>query len=115
MTVMRVERVVYGVADPDECERFFADFGLEPLGGEGLGVRFGTPLGQIVELSAADDPSLPPAVQDGSTLREVVWGVDTSEALDELAAGLATDREIRLTDGEAHTVDETGFGVGLAV
>ena len=115
MTVMRVERVVYGVADPDECKRFFADFGLEPLGGDGPGTRFGTRLGQIVELRPADDPSLPPAVEDGSSLREVVWGVDTSEALDELAERLATDREIRVSDGEVRTVDETGFGVGLAV
>src|SRR6266581_8448952 len=98
MTVMRVERVVYGVADPDECKRFFADFGLEPLGGDGPGTRFGTRLGQIVELRPADDPSLPPAVEDGSSLREVVWGVDTSEALDELAERLATDREIRVSD-----------------
>ena len=29
MTVMRVERVVYGVSDLEECTRFFADFGLE--------------------------------------------------------------------------------------
>ena len=31
MTVMRVERVVYGVPDLDECVRFFADFGLDRL------------------------------------------------------------------------------------
>jgi catechol 2,3-dioxygenase-like lactoylglutathione lyase family enzyme len=115
MTVMRVERVVYGVADPDECERFFADFGLERLGGEGPGARYETRLGQIVEVRPADDPSLPPAVEAGSTLREVVWGVDTAKALDELADNVAADREARLTDGEVHTVDETGFGVGLAV
>jgi catechol 2,3-dioxygenase-like lactoylglutathione lyase family enzyme len=120
MTVMRVERVVYGVSDLEECTRFFADFGLEPVDGGGNGnetqvARFVTPAGQVVELRAADDPGLPPAVEDGSTLREVVWGVDTAEALDALAATLAADRETRLANGEVHTVDETGFGVGLAV
>jgi catechol 2,3-dioxygenase-like lactoylglutathione lyase family enzyme len=115
MTVMRVERVVYGVADLDECTRFFGDFGLEPLPGEGAGNRFATSMGQVVELRPADDPGLPPAVEDGPSLREVVWGVDTPEALDALADGLAGDREIRSDDGEVHTVDETGFGVGLAV
>ncbi len=115
MTVMRVERVVYGVSDLEECTRFFADFGLERTGGDGDPVRFETPVGQIVELRAADDPDLPPAVEDGPTLREVVWGVDTAEALDDLASALGADRETRRADGEVHTVDETGFGVGLAV
>jgi catechol 2,3-dioxygenase-like lactoylglutathione lyase family enzyme len=115
MTVTRVERVVYGVANLDECVRFFDDFGLERLDGEGPGTRFGTLLGQVIDLRSADDPSLPPALEDGSTVREIVWGVDTAEALDGLAENLATDRETRLADGEVHVVDETGFGVGLAV
>jgi len=63
MTITRVERVVYGVADLGECSRFFTDFGLQRLGGN----RFGTQTGQVVELRAADDPALPPAVEDGST------------------------------------------------
>jgi catechol 2,3-dioxygenase-like lactoylglutathione lyase family enzyme len=115
MTVMRVERVVYGVPNLDECAAFFEDFGLERLDGDGPGVRFQTLLGQVIELRPADDPGLPPAVEDGPTLREVVWGVDTAEALAGLAAALGADRETQLTDGEVHTVDETGFGVGLAV
>jgi catechol 2,3-dioxygenase-like lactoylglutathione lyase family enzyme len=115
MTVMRVERVVYGVPDLDECVRFFGDFGLDRLPGDGPGARFGTRTGQVVELRPADDPDLPPAVEDGPSLREVVWGVDTAESLDELAARLATDRDVTAAGGEVHTVDETGFGVGLAV
>lgn len=115
MTVMRVERVVYGVPNLDECVRFFGDFGLEPAGAGGPGARFATLLGQSVELRPADDPDLPPAREEGPTLREIVWGVDTAAALDGLAAELAADRDVRVADGEAHTVDETGFGVGLAV
>jgi catechol 2,3-dioxygenase-like lactoylglutathione lyase family enzyme len=116
MTVMRVERVVYGVPNLDECVRFFEDFGLDPIAGDSPGARFVTQVGQIVELRSADDPALPDAVQDGPSLREIVWGVDTEQALDELTANLTTDRKV-YTDGEgvAHTVDETGFGVGLAV
>jgi catechol 2,3-dioxygenase-like lactoylglutathione lyase family enzyme len=112
MTVMRVERVSFGVENLQECLRFFTDFGLEPLG-EG---RFATQAGQVVELRAAGDPRLPPPVQDGPSLREIVWGVDTRDALDALVADLSCDREVTVDgDGVAHTVDETGFGVGLAV
>lgn len=119
MTVMRVERVVYGVPNLDECVRFFGDFGLEPVepgdGEAGPGARFATLLGQFVDLRPADDPDLPPAREGAATLREIVWGVDTPAALDELAGKLAADREVRVAGGEVHTVDETGFGVGLAV
>jgi catechol 2,3-dioxygenase-like lactoylglutathione lyase family enzyme len=113
MTVMRVERVVYGVTDLGECTRFFEDFGLERLG---EATDFATRTGQVLQLRPADDPDLPPAVEPGSTLREIVWGVDTEESLEELAAALAADREVRRdpATGEAHAVDETGFGVGLA-
>jgi len=112
MTITRVERVVYGVADLGECTRFFEDFGLEPAGDGRFVTRFLTLAGQVLELRAADDPSLPPAVEDGPTIREVVWGVEGAEALAELAAALDTSPG---DDGEVHTVDETGFGVGLTV
>jgi hypothetical protein len=84
MTITRVERVVYGVVDLGECTRFFEDFGLARL----AGTRFATQTGQVVELRAADDPSLPPTAEDGSTIREIVWGVDSAEALGVLAAEL---------------------------
>lgn len=75
MTVMRVERVMYRVSDLQECVRFFDDFGLERAGDDGPGARFMTQTGQVVELRVADDPSLPAAVEDGPTIREIVWGL----------------------------------------
>ncbi len=116
MTITRVERVVYGVADLGECTRFFEDFGLERVqAGNQPGTRFTTQTGQVIELRPVDDPLLPPAVESGPTIRKVVWGVDSSEALGELAAELSSDRDITAADDEVHTVDEAGFGVGLAV
>ena len=120
MTVMRVERVVYGVPNLDECVRFFEDFGLFPAGDSGQpsepGARFTTPTGQVIELRPADDPGLPAPVQDGPSLREIIWGVDTAEAVDALAAGLITDRTVWTdAEGTVHAVDETGWGVGLTV
>jgi catechol 2,3-dioxygenase-like lactoylglutathione lyase family enzyme len=114
--ITRVERVVYGVTDLDECTRFFTDFGLEPASEPGrAGTRFTTQTGQVVELRPADDPALPPPVEEGPSIRQIVWGVDGAAALGELAAKLAADRDVTVTGGEVHTVDETGFGVGLAV
>jgi len=116
VTVMRVERVVYGVPNLDECVRFFEDFGLFPVDGQGPGARFTTQAGQVVELRPTGDPGLPAPVQDGPSLREIVWGVDTAEALEALAADLRGDHKVWAdADGTVHTLDETGLGVGLTV
>jgi hypothetical protein len=63
----------------------------------GLETRFMTRAGQVIELRRAGDPSLPAPVQDGPSLREIVWGVDTDQALDTLAANLLTDRKVYAT------------------
>jgi catechol 2,3-dioxygenase-like lactoylglutathione lyase family enzyme len=107
VTITRIERVVYAVDDIALCTRFFEDFGLEQLR---------TAVGQQVSLRSVDDPDLPAALEDGPTLREVVWGVDSQESLDGLRAELERDREVRVDeDGSLHTLDETGFGLGFAV
>jgi len=115
VTVLRVERVVYGVDDVAACERFFLDLGLAPVGPRGSSAALATRAGQVIELRPLDDQTLPPAVEPGNTLREIVWGVDTSEALAELIGEVSTDRAVNVEDGTAHTVDETGFGVGLTI
>lgn len=55
-------------------------------------------------------------MEAGPTIREVVWGVDTPEELASLVAELGRDRRVHESaDGVHHTVDESGFGVGLAL
>jgi catechol 2,3-dioxygenase-like lactoylglutathione lyase family enzyme len=116
VAIQRVERVVYGVTDLDACARFFDDFGLERRDTGGAGLTFATLVNQQVELRSADDAELPPPIEDGPTLREVVWGVESTEALERLAEELSTDREVsRGLDGAVHTRDETGFGIGFMV
>lgn len=111
MTILRIERVVYAVADVPACVRFFEDFGLTRVGDTALA----TMTNQIVELRPIDDPSLPAALEPGPTLREIVWGVADQRALDRLVAEL-DDRPVTVAaDGVLHTVDETGFGLGFAV
>lgn len=116
MSIERIESVTYGVTDLAECTRFFTDFGLT-LASEGSDrVVFTTQVDQTVVLRPIGDPTLPPSVEDGPGIREVVWGVDSQESLDALVAGLRTDREVTVDrDGVAHTTDESGYGLGFAV
>jgi catechol 2,3-dioxygenase-like lactoylglutathione lyase family enzyme len=114
MGISRIEELHFGVEDIGECIRFFGDFGLgEPRRTGGV-VTYTTPVGQTLFLHDILDPSLPPAVEEGSTIREIIWGVDDESALKAIAEDLATDREVTVdADGTVHTVDESGFAVGL--
>ncbi|WP_251453927.1 VOC family protein [Microbacterium sp. Marseille-Q6648] len=116
MSIERIESVVYGVDDLDECSRFFIDFGLELLERTDTHVVLTTRVRQRLVLKHVDDPTLPSPVETGPGIREVVWGIDSHEALERLVADLRTDREVTVdSDGIAHTHDETGFGIAFAV
>ena len=116
MTIIRIEQVVYAVDDIPQSIRFFEDFGLELAADDTAGARLSTATGQQIRLRRDTDPDLPAPLEPGNTLREVVWGVDTAEHLEQLRERLAADREVRVDEeGVVHTLDETGFGVGLAV
>ncbi|GAA4023981.1 VOC family protein [Streptomyces sp. NBC_01352] len=116
MGIQRIESVTYGIDDLDECVRFFDDFGLFLVERTDEHAVFETLTGQTLRLDTRPGPLLPPAVEEGPTLREVVWGVDSPEEVHRLVAAAGKDREVRESaDGVHHTVDETGFGVGLTL
>lgn len=114
MGITQIEEARFGVLDIDECVRFFRDFGLVEIELSSDRAVFKTPAGQILDILPADDSSLPPALEEGPTLREVVWGVEGTDSLDHLVEKLRTDREVvRGDDGTFRTHDETGLPIGL--
>lgn len=115
MTIQRIESVTYGVDDIDESVRFFTDFGLDLVESSATAARLSTLSGASIVLRAIDDPTLPTAVEPGNGIREVVWGVDTADALEALVADLRTDRDVTESDGAFHTYDESGYGVAFTV
>jgi catechol 2,3-dioxygenase-like lactoylglutathione lyase family enzyme len=116
MGIYRIEELHYGVEDVEECTRFFTDFGLTQSETEREGAMFVTPVGQRLYLHPADDPTLPPALEQGSTIREVIWGVQDEAQLRELGAAIGADRDVlEDADGTLHSHDQTGFGIGLRV
>lgn len=116
MTIIRIERVVYAVDDVPLCTRFFEDFGLDLVAADETGASLTTATGQEIRLRPDTDPGPPAPLEPGNTLREVVWGVDSAESLERLRAELEQDRDVRVDeDGSLHTLDETGYGLGLAV
>ncbi|GLZ06124.1 glyoxalase/bleomycin resistance protein/dioxygenase superfamily protein [Actinomadura sp. NBRC 104412] len=116
MGIQRIESVVYSVEDLAECVRFFSDLGLALVTRTDDQAVFETIVKQTVRLHASPIAGAPPALEPGPTIREVVWGVDTPEALSDLVDALAKDREVVGDEGGVyHTIDETGFGLGLTL
>ncbi|WP_171109159.1 MULTISPECIES: VOC family protein [Streptomyces] len=113
MGIQRIESVTYSVDDLDECVRFYDDFGLFLVERTDEHAVFETLTGQTLHLDTRPGPLLPPPVENGPTLREVVWGVDSEEELARLVTAVGRARES--ADGVHRTVDETGFGVGLTL
>lgn len=101
MSIEGIDRVTYGVEDLDACKRFFLDWGLRLVREDASGLDFESLNGCEIFVRKTGDAALPPAVEAGPTLREVIWGV-TDEA--DLAAL-----------GAVPKVDPTGIGLGFRV
>lgn len=117
MPIMGLESVVYGVDDVESCAKFLADFGLEKAeaapSGATLRVRSE---GTWIDLRKANDPSLPPAVESGSTMREIVWAVSDKASLDAVGAELSRDRKVTVDDeGRLHAIGPMGYGLAFAI
>ena len=110
-----IDKVVYGVEDIGECARFFTDWGLSSAGEADGGARFETVDGGEVELRPADDPSLPPAFEAGSTLRRLVWGVENEAELDALRERLAARGPVEADEDGPGCTDPNGLRLGFRV
>jgi catechol 2,3-dioxygenase-like lactoylglutathione lyase family enzyme len=86
MDVLGIDEIVYGVDDLQLCRRFFLDWGMTLVHeGESL-LIFETQNGCRVIARPSHSADLPPAIEKGPTLREVVWGVSGQEVLDRFAS-----------------------------
>jgi catechol 2,3-dioxygenase-like lactoylglutathione lyase family enzyme len=116
VNVTGVDAVVYGVRDIAEAKRFWVDFGLTQVEDGAAGASFKTQNDAVVAVRSADDRSLPPAIETGSSMREVIWGVQGKNDLERIAAELSKDRNVRQNaDGTLHSVDPQGVGIAFRV
>ncbi len=116
MNIVGLEGVVFGVEDLERCIAFWDDFGLAKQQADGASVHFSTIDGGSIVVRKIDDPSLPPAAEQGSTAREVVWGVDSPQTLDAIANEIGKDQAITRDDeGGVHAIDPSGFAIAFRV
>src|SRR5436305_13765874 len=96
-----IESVTYGVQDLSAGGRFFEDFGLTKAESGQAGATYRTKEATSIHLRLAGDAALPTPIENGPTVREVVWGVRSKSDLEAIAAELSKDREVlRGADGK---------------
>ena len=128
-----IDKIVYGVEDLSECVRFFRDWGLADVDADTsvdanvdakVGARvdmtdaratFATLDGAEVELRPVFDASLPAAFEPGSTVRQVVWGVEDERRLEAVRERLASSGAVDCRDGDPGCTDPSGLHLSFRV
>jgi catechol-2,3-dioxygenase len=99
MDVSGIDEITYGADDLPACRTFFLDWGLQLVEEDAGRLVFESLNGCRVIVRRGDDPALPPAIEPGPTLREVVWGVTSPDVI---------ERFRRVVRGLPGAVDEGG-------
>lgn len=116
MAIIGIQSMTYGVEDVVESTRFLSDFGLRLIGGNAKEALFRLDEGSEVRVRSLSDPSIPNSVLVGSGVREVVLGVDSQSAFDDLVNDLQRDRELVVDNtGTAHFLSDCGLPLGLKI
>ncbi|WBG63928.1 VOC family protein [Pseudomonas citronellolis] len=115
MSVLGIDEITYGVEDLPRCRRFFEDWGLDLVDEQPDQVVFETLNGCRVVVAALDKPGLPPAIEPGSTVREVVWGVASADDLALYASRIATAPGFVEGGGRIGCTDPNGLAIRLQV
>jgi len=119
MSVLGIDQITYAADDLPTCRTFFQDWGLALQSESADELVFECLNGCRVLVASLAKPGLPPAMEEGPTLREVVWGVQSNADLDRYAAAIKDapgfiDAEV---DGARRIgcIDPNGLAVRLQV
>lgn len=109
MSVVGLQRLVFGVESLEESRRFLNDFGLHETSANHNSLCFETQDGSQIEAFHKDADGLPPAFESGSTLRAAVWGVESEEDLTRLSEKLKNEPGYSSTESQISCQDPTGM------
>ena len=108
-----IEILKFGVEDRAASNKFLADFGLSQTDSDIEGADlYQTQNGSKIYVFDCDDARLPPALEAGSTLREVTWGVENAaQDLPILADRLKAEEAFQATDALVQCLDPNGMTI----
>src|SRR4051812_39746503 len=116
MALNGIDAVTFGVEDLEAARRFLADWGVKEIASDAAGAGYETKDGCEIIIRAAGDPSLPPAIEPGSTVRRVVWGAADQGELDKTLAQLSAGWKVETaSDGLVQCRDPDGMTLAFRV
>ena len=115
MSVLGIDEISYGADDLAACRQFFLDWGLSLAEEQADRLVFETLNGCRVIVAATNHPDLPPAIEAGPTLREVVWGVESEADLALYADRIRALPGFVQGNGRIGCTDPNGLAVRLQV
>lgn len=107
-----IEALKFGVEDRQEANTFLADFGLKAVDSDIEGTDlYQTQNGSKIYLFDMTDTRLPKAIEAGSTLREVTWGVENEQDFEGLKANLANEAGFESSSSYVQCRDPNGMTI----
>jgi catechol 2,3-dioxygenase-like lactoylglutathione lyase family enzyme len=116
MSLQGIDAVVFGVADMAEAKRFLDDWGVAPVSGSADKLVYRTRDGAEVIVRPKSEADLPPPIEDGNTVREVIWGAADQAELDETVNRLRGVASFRTgADGLPRVTDPNGLSLAFRI
>jgi catechol 2,3-dioxygenase-like lactoylglutathione lyase family enzyme len=116
MALKGIDAVVFGVADMAEAKRFLTDWGLTQISATDDKLVFETRDGAQAIVRPKDAADLPPAIEPGNTVREVIWAAENQAELDKTLVTLKTVDNFRVgPDGLPRVTDPNGLSLAFRV
>lgn len=116
MRIKAINAAVLGVEDLEAARRFYRAFGLQERESSASGASYTAQDQSEITLRKAEDALLPAAVAAGSTIREIIWGVESPADLEAIGSELSKDRKLcQDADGTLHSHDEDGYGIAFRI
>ena len=107
-----IEILKFGVENRQEANTFLADFGLKAIASDLENTDlYQTQNGSKIYLFDIADGRLPQAIEAGSTLREVTWGVDSEQDFEWLSCNLSNEPDFLRSATKVQCRDPNGMTI----
>jgi len=115
MRILGIDEITFGTGDVARSRQFFLDWGLSLQDETEQRLVFESLNGCRVIVAHSDTPGLPAGIEPDPTLREVVWGVADTHALDTLRTRLTGQPGFVDTPERVGCTDPNGLAVRVQV
>lgn len=115
MGIVGIESVTYGVLNLSLCKRYFEDWGLRLVKDHPQEAELACLNDSRIRLIPSDTPGVPAGVERDPTIREVVWGVQTSDDLETLSKSLSRFSKVSRSLHGFSTTDPNGLTISFRV